>query len=98
MFAALDPGQEIACGTFLALPLVRAQGIVAESPQEAHKRFRGLAAESPVFCGTAAKNAPKLRTSNRFLNSRLGLFFVFFFDFFGFVVNFYIEAVEFPNR
>jgi hypothetical protein len=26
-----------------------AQGIVAESPQEAHWRFRGLAAESPVF-------------------------------------------------
>jgi hypothetical protein len=26
-----------------------AQGIVAESPQEAHWRFRGLGAESPVF-------------------------------------------------
>jgi hypothetical protein len=32
-----------------ALPLVRARGIVAESPQEAHGRFRGLGAESPVF-------------------------------------------------
>jgi hypothetical protein len=32
-----------------ALPLVRAQGIVAESPQELHGQFRGLGAESPVF-------------------------------------------------
>jgi hypothetical protein len=32
-------------------------GIVAESPQEAHGRFRGLAAESPVFLG--ARSVPK---------------------------------------
>jgi hypothetical protein len=44
-----------------ALPLVRAQGIAAESPQDLHKQIRGLAAESPVFCGTAAKNAPKFQ-------------------------------------
>jgi hypothetical protein len=25
-------------------------GIAAESPQELHKQFRGLGAESPVFC------------------------------------------------
>jgi hypothetical protein len=45
---------------------MRAQGIAAESPQEAHGRFRGLEAESPVFCGLGicgansqtAKNAP----------------------------------------
>ncbi|MDR1179729.1 MAG: hypothetical protein LBK44_04425 [Spirochaetales bacterium] len=30
-------------------PLVRAQGIATESPQELHGQFRGLAAESPVF-------------------------------------------------
>jgi hypothetical protein len=41
------------------LPLVRAQGIEAESPQELHKQFRGLAAESPVFWpGCGQKNAP----------------------------------------
>jgi hypothetical protein len=34
---------------FRGLPLVRAPGIAAESPQEAHWRFRGLGAESPVF-------------------------------------------------
>jgi hypothetical protein len=34
-----------------------AQGIAAESPQELHWQFRGLGAESPVFCGIAAKNA-----------------------------------------
>jgi hypothetical protein len=27
-----------------------AQGIEAESPQKAHRRFRGLGADSPVFC------------------------------------------------
>ncbi|MDR1316465.1 MAG: hypothetical protein LBK13_06285 [Spirochaetales bacterium] len=37
-----------------------AQGIAAESPQEAHRRFRGLGAESPVFYGAAVKNALKL--------------------------------------
>jgi hypothetical protein len=43
-------------------PLSRwaARGIAAESPQEAHRRFRGLAAESPVFLpGCGQKNAPK---------------------------------------
>jgi hypothetical protein len=34
-------------------------GIAAESPQDLHKQIRGLAAESPVFCGVAAKNAPE---------------------------------------
>jgi hypothetical protein len=42
-----------------ALPLVRARGIAAESPQDLHWQIRGLGAESPVFCGAAAKNAPK---------------------------------------
>jgi hypothetical protein len=27
-----------------------AHGIEAESPQKAHGRFRGLGADSPVFC------------------------------------------------
>jgi hypothetical protein len=36
-----------------------AQGIVAEIPQKSHGRFRGIGADSPVFCGFAAKNAPK---------------------------------------
>jgi hypothetical protein len=35
-----------------------AQGIVAEIPQKSHGRFRGSGADSPVFCGYAAKNAP----------------------------------------
>jgi hypothetical protein len=37
-----------------------AQGIAAESPQEAHQRFRGLGAESPVFLPALSgqKNAP----------------------------------------
>jgi hypothetical protein len=39
-------------------PLPAARGIVVESPQELHKQFRGLGAESPVFRGVAAKNAP----------------------------------------
>jgi hypothetical protein len=50
-----------------ALPLVRAQGIGAESPQDLHGQIRGLGAESPVFfgqgiCGANSlteKNAPK---------------------------------------
>jgi hypothetical protein len=33
----------------LVLRVSAAQGIAAESPQEAHRRFRGLEAESPVF-------------------------------------------------
>jgi hypothetical protein len=40
-------------------PLVRAQRIEVESPQEAHGRFRGLGTDSLVFlpaCGQ--KNAP----------------------------------------
>jgi hypothetical protein len=32
-----------------------AQGIVAEIPQEAHRRFRGIEAESPVFSASARK-------------------------------------------
>jgi hypothetical protein len=37
-----------------------AQGIVAESPQELHRQFRGLAAESPVFLSVfGQKNAPE---------------------------------------
>jgi hypothetical protein len=36
-----------------------AQGSVAKSPQDLHKQIRGIEAESPVFCSTAAKNAPK---------------------------------------
>jgi hypothetical protein len=39
-------------------------GIVVESPQEAHGRFRGLGTESPVFLpGYGQKNAPE---DNRF--------------------------------
>jgi hypothetical protein len=36
-----------------------AQGIEAKIPQDLHKQIRGIEAESLVFCGTAAKNAPK---------------------------------------
>jgi hypothetical protein len=45
-------------GTGSELP--SAHGIVAESPQEAHGRFRGLGAESPVFLPAQGgqKNAP----------------------------------------
>jgi hypothetical protein len=43
-----------------ALPLVRAQGIAAESPQDLHWQIRGLGAESPVFLpGLGQKNAPR---------------------------------------
>jgi hypothetical protein len=44
------------------LPLVRAQGIEVESPQEAHRRFRGLGTDSPVFLpGLAGKKMrPKI--------------------------------------
>jgi hypothetical protein len=46
-----------------------AQGIVAESPQEAHWRFRGLAAESPVFLPAYAgkKMRPKTAASRAVL-------------------------------
>jgi hypothetical protein len=37
--------------TMNALPLVRAPGIAAESPQDLHVQIRGLGAESPVFWG-----------------------------------------------
>jgi hypothetical protein len=35
------------------------QGIEAEIPQDLHGQIRGIAAESPVFYGTAVKNAPE---------------------------------------
>jgi hypothetical protein len=43
--------QVIAKGNYLPLelPLVRAQGIAAESPQDLRWQIRGLGAESPVF-------------------------------------------------
>jgi hypothetical protein len=50
--------------SWLGSQAAAAQGIAAESPQEAHGRFRGLAAESPVFLGVlsrAQKNVPKFR-------------------------------------
>jgi hypothetical protein len=53
------------------LLLAHATWIEAEIPQEAHRRFRGIGAESPVFCGLSgccrtaadkpAKNAPKFQ-------------------------------------
>jgi hypothetical protein len=39
-----------------------AQGIVAESPQDLHKQIRGLAAESPVFCGVSRKKCARRRS------------------------------------
>jgi hypothetical protein len=39
----------------LAVNLSYAQGIAAESPQDLHRQIRGLAAESPVFCGVSRK-------------------------------------------
>ncbi|MDR1316423.1 MAG: DUF2070 family protein [Spirochaetales bacterium] len=42
----------------------RARGIVAESPQEAHWRFRGLGAESPVFFGQGICGANSLTEKN----------------------------------
>jgi hypothetical protein len=42
-----------------------AQGIVVESPQEAHWRFRGLGTESPVFFGVSRK-----KCACSFLNGR----------------------------
>jgi hypothetical protein len=37
-----------------------AQGIAAESPQELHGLFRGLGAESPVFCGVSRKKCAQI--------------------------------------
>jgi hypothetical protein len=44
----------------------RAQGIAAESPQEAHWRFRGLGAESPVFwvCEARPKKCAQIFSKN----------------------------------
>jgi hypothetical protein len=42
-----------------------APGIEAESPQEAHWRFRGLGAESPVFGAERQKGAKMTGKSTR---------------------------------
>jgi hypothetical protein len=63
--AAQGAGRKIAYAIFL---LAHAAWIVAESPQEAHGRFRGLGAESPV-CGvsrTGAKIPNRSKITNRF--------------------------------
>jgi hypothetical protein len=53
----LPPGVFLRCKKNTGLlPLVRARGIAAESPQDLHEQIRGLGAESPV-CGVSRKGA-----------------------------------------
>jgi hypothetical protein len=49
---------------------VGAQGIAAEI-LFCRRAAKKIAADSPVFCGAAAKNAPKFRIINEILNGLL---------------------------
>jgi hypothetical protein len=57
--AAQGAGRKIA---YAILLLAHASWIVAESPQELHRQFRGLAAESPVFFVRLRAKKMRLKT------------------------------------
>jgi hypothetical protein len=53
-------GKTFRVSKFACPPLVRAQGIEVESPQDLHEQIRGLGTDSPVFLpGRGQKNAPE---------------------------------------
>jgi hypothetical protein len=52
-----------------------AQGIAAESPQELHRQFRGLGAESP-FCGVLRRKGAQIPDRSKITNEFLEKFFM----------------------
>jgi hypothetical protein len=67
-------------GTGSELPI--APGIAAESPQDLPKQIRGLAAESPVFCGQGICGANSLtaKKAPKFLRTGINLIVILFFQ------------------
>ncbi|MDR1179012.1 MAG: hypothetical protein LBK44_00775, partial [Spirochaetales bacterium] len=76
----------------MAIPGVGSQaamrnGIAAESPQELHGQFRGLVAESPVFCGVSRKKCARSQSHIGFCTLRIFRYFLHIFFTFRIIVR-----------